>query len=416
MKYGKFIIKNKIQTIDIFIISWLLFFVLIQFRLHVLISTSKIILSFICLIMIGLRFFVSLKKNKNNANRVILGIILLLIIFITSIFGKKTYFLNNFRELLFPCILFLYTSFLSKDKEGIDKLFLKYLLILNIYFFINTIIMYLQINGHDELLDTTFYSELKFDYMSGLFGGNDGTHRVTLFAALVTILMLFYYKRLNIFMKCFNLIIYLFSIIFTTYLSTQNDNVSFFIFVPLSVIIYYLIYYKKIFLILKKAALPTCIIVCLYCILNILIINDVQGFGKILTRLNMTIFSYGNKSGVLSNTIDERALLFSIALKNGNCFGQGIGAIKILGEETISNHFGMASAQSLVYIIGIVPYILYIIFIASGYTKKMPLICLSFIVYIFATAYYTQVLTVFNSTILFSIILMLMGRVGYSEV
>ena len=137
MKYGKFIIKNKIQTIDIFIISWLLFFVLIQFRLHVLISTSKIILSFICLIMIGLRFFVNLKKNKNNANRVILGIILLLIIFITSIFGKKTYFLNNFRELLFPCILFLYTSFLSKDKEGIDKLFLKYLLILNIYFFIN---------------------------------------------------------------------------------------------------------------------------------------------------------------------------------------------------------------------------------------------------------------------------------------
>ena len=102
MKYGKFIIKNKIQTIDIFIISWLLFFVLIQFRLHVLISTSKIILSFICLIMIGLRFFVNLKKNKNNANRVILGIILLLIIFITSIFGKKTYFLNNFRELLFP--------------------------------------------------------------------------------------------------------------------------------------------------------------------------------------------------------------------------------------------------------------------------------------------------------------------------
>lgn len=417
MKRNSLAIKLYMQKFDWFVLLWLLFLVLLQYRTHVLVPASKIILSMFCAVLYVSKSYLSNKKSMPEFQGIVVyvGILTAVMIVISSLIGRKTYFNTNLREILYPCALFLYTSILLRDIEGVDRFFKKILPFLNVYFVINAYITYLQLNGHDYLLDTTFYSDLSFDYISGLFGGNDGTHRMTLFASLVTVLTLYYIKTYNKKMRAFVLSLYLIGIISTSYLSTQNDNISYFVFVPLTFIVYYFILSQRFRVLLKKICKPMICIIILYIILNVLITNDTSGFGKIMYRLNMTVLSYGSSGFSLASATDERARLFILAVSRGGVLGQGIGSIRMLADATLNSHFGMASVQSLLYMMGIIPYLLYLSFIIGNYIVnhkgKMISFC-AYFVYIFLSAYYTQVLTVFNSAILFSFILMFMGRVG----
>ena len=363
-------INLKLQTIDKVMLSWLLFFVLLQFRTHILISESKIVISIVCFSLFLFRFILicRCKAKEDWLFSLVATVVVLVLITIISFFSNKTYLIGNTRELFFPLTLFLYTSVLTYDESSLDRFFISILPLLNIYFVINSFIIYLQVNGHDYLLDTTYYSELKFDYMSGLFGGNDGTHRLTLFTSFITLLMLHYFKSLRKKQKWVNGLLFIIGIVSTTYLSTQIDNIAYFVFVPLSVAVYFAVASQKFRNFAKKMVKPSIFIFAIYLLLNILVKNDSSGFGKILNRLNMTIFAYGGLWDFISNSTDERAILFSFAVVNGGLLGKGLGSIRILGEPSINLHFGMASAQSLIYLIGVLPYLIYIFIISKIYT------------------------------------------------
>ncbi len=413
--------RGKLQFIDKIIMTLLLFYVLIQFHSHILTSEMKYILSGLILLRLLHRLICGykyLKKSHHEAFMLIV-VISVLMISINILLSPKTYIVTNIMQLLVPMLTIFYTESVVDDIKGIDDYFKNIITILNFYFLANSILIYLQISGVDLLVDRTFYSELSFDYYSGMFGGNDGTHRVTVFTSLLTILNLFYYKTLPRKKRLLICGFFGIGLFITCYTSTQNDNVSFFVFLPLTVICYFAIKSQKLVVIIKKIYKPLLIAIFIIIIVSIALSNNISLFGRIIKRINNTVLTYGIGTGGVLKSKDERAILFIYAISHGGIFGKGIGSIRLLADPSIitsyGRHFGMSSIQSIIYVCGGLIYLLYLILITmyctrNGKQKSIPfLVIFCFILF---SSYYSQVLTVFNSSILFSFTLALFCRIN----
>ena len=412
-------LKNKNYiSIDVVLETWLLFFVLIQFRLHLFEIQSRIIAAIISLALFFVYLISQLTKKTNRITALFFGVAFIFILLLNFVTSAKTHLLNNLVEIIIPLSLLLYFGSLLSRPQKLNSFFKAIILPLNIYLIINSLILYLQFNGATNLLDTTYYSDLSYDYYSGLLGGNDGTHRLTLLVSFLLILNIHYFGSFSLNGKIFNLLLFAIGFAATTYFSTQNDNVAYFVYVPFTLLIYFLIKVKSLSGFAKSFYKPLIIVGLFYGVVSLLVKNETTGFGKIINRLNETVFSYGFINEKSSMGPDERTRLFTFSLENGGLFGRGIGSIKMLAEPSISLHFGMASIQSLVYMIGFIPFLLYLVFVSVYFSRFSSKKLYSFVLlfcFAFLSSYFSQVLTVFNTSILFVFTLCFLGMVSISN-
>ena len=320
----------------------------------------------------------------------VLWMVLLLFIYelvITYVQGDFTYLFSNLNYLYGPLILMIYLSLIAYLKSGvIQKVIYKHYMFFNFYYFLNTIVMVFQIRRG-----------IDFDNIAGFFG-DYGTHRLSAFVCFLVLLNLNIIRQSKAIKKIILICSTGFIIVTTFLISNYNDNTAVYIMIPITLLLYFLFMGK-----IKPNTLVR---------ISLLFLTFYIGFQQLSKMIYMQTFLqqrlFNKIDGFLSvfsggNIEEERYVYVQYALDhlNGSRVGMGMGAIKIVGDPTISKisinlrNWGISNISSLISIGGVIFSFVYICLYAkimSVPDSKKSIFGVFFIIFLMLI-YYTQVVS-----------------------
>lgn len=236
-----------------------------------------------------------------------------------------------------------------------------------------------------------------YDNITG-FIGIYGTHRLTAFVCFLLLLNINLIKEKGMKQTGFLIVNTVLILASTLWISSKNDNTAMYIFIPLTLILY--------FVNAKKVTLSTLFKVSMLVLVAIVIfsqlmkVNEIRFFfeSRLISKIEgfLAFFSTGRIE-------EERYAYIDYALQwlNGKSIGIGIGRVKLVGDPIISSsdvslrNWGMSNMASFIAAGGLVFTFIYIliytyIVIAPQKNKKL-FISLSII--FLALFYYGQTAT-----------------------
>ena len=305
-------------------------------------------------------FIKYLENNYYIIPTVLLGVL-------SAFLGKsREYLLINIRGLLWV-LLVLISLYLIKSSNKIDFhiLFSRFFVFINVLWLLNLIIVSIQVQGNSFMIKQQWLQLNPYykDHCSGLFGYN-GTHGLTVFSIFVMYFNLRVAENKELKNNKRGLL-YGFIIlteIWMLYVSRLNDNMAYFMILPLFVLLYF--YFRirresknirtRISKIIKNSILIVLIVIIA------LIIPAIREFVfvKVYERINMFLFTdiYEVRGS------NERLAIVIQSLQNGKGFfwGEGLGVMRFASEGYGGFiHFGLSDIGPFILLGGIWFYILY---------------------------------------------------------
>lgn len=268
--------------------------------------------------------------------------------------------LTNSEQLFFPIIIatILLSIALGNPRCLSDFLVSKWWLF-NIFWIVNLIVVYLQINGHHifikkEWLDLNDYYP---DLCAGLFGFN-GTHKLTAYSCFILIYNLAFAK---IWRKNKSKIIIVYTAItegIMLYLSVGNENLMIYILLPLCFGLYWLfeLLWSKRTLSKKTKRILIAIFMIVVVVLFVVQLPIVQQkyLPVISQRINKVLF-YRSAAYDLGGSNERLAIAgYALSKAHGWLIGAGIGAAKWAEEGAFGfQHYGLNSLGTIINLGGI---------------------------------------------------------------
>lgn len=405
--------KIKLETVDSLILSMLFLNVLFLYW-------ARVNLTYIVYITLGfivLRFIVFTRGFRIEIRHIPEWILLILVVtmfIINCSMSGGSNLPGNVQVLLINAALILYMTYLAKNKRDyLYRFFRKALVPLNVYNWINNIIMIIQLRGTGFLMDYNELNSMYQDHVTG-FIGRDGTHCVALFSVFIMVLDFYYIHTVSPRYRLLAWINDIASVLVSVIIATQSDNNGLLLMVPVTFVVYVLFSMgNNIIRILSRIWKPLLLGLGLFAILAGVMFLRIPELRDIQERLMQTVgtYSFGD-NGVSAS--DERFLFTSFALEAGGVFGKGWGSITMLSEPSIDLHFGMAAIQPMLYMGGWLPLACYIIFYSirlSNGRKDYVRRLVGFSLLLLLLTYYMQIFIVDRMTIFFGFFVMALSIV-----
>ena len=279
---------------------------------------------------------------------------------------RMTIYTYAFAIALFDCLNHLDMTLWFKHKFSI----------ITTMWFVNLLVLLVQIQGNGFMIKSKWLEKNSFypDQCSALFG-NSGTHELGYFIVFMTLFLLYHIMGLqNKSKKYLWIVVFLISNILMAYASTQNDNISIYLFVAAFVIIFFMNsieskykqnkivyskYFKGLFLFAMIAVL-------------LLLIPQVREVLSDLWEHKITSILFF-KSAYMIRGGNERLAIAYNALQNGYgwLLGKGLGAASFYSAIKVEGFaaFGISSVGTLIYLCGIWIYILHLLIWTSIVNK-----------------------------------------------
>lgn len=333
---------------------------------------------------------------------------------------SNKYTIDNILLAIWPIIFitFIVTLYFMMP-DHVLKILNKAWIPLNIIYVLNLVIITIQCSGYPLLIKKSWieYNSFYPDLCCGLFGLN-GTHEFTLFAIFMNIYILS--KLLNNRCKKSIVIYYIITDILLLYLSTQNDNASIFLILPMFIAIYLLLRIhfngERVSITLTrilKISIP--IIILAIIVINIPFVKRyIEEYVYIRIKMAFRI----TDARYQINGSNERLAIFLNALSSsrGWLFGWGVGSANLGGGNFFNfAHFGLSSIGSFTMTGGIWYFLSYALYImrSTRYFIKSKVKFDGYAVIIFISmivmTIYTILFTSFVSMIWFSLIFLYIG-------
>lgn len=309
-------------------------------------------------------------------------LIILLVLICISMFVSEhnEYAFRNFRGVIIPSTVCLSLStIMTSNKIKFEKMLISCAKILNIWWILNIIALFLQISGYPIFLKQKWIEASPYykDLYCGLFGQNR-THELVLFSCMIYSCNLKICEVLNKRNKKKEAKLVLLYTIVTEFMmliiSTQNDNIAMFLFLPWSILMRGLIkdYDKTIGVIKKYFKYILIVIAIVFVIILGMHIPSIKIiFKDYLYRRFYDMLNY-NKVGIAGS--NERLAIVEYALSSPKSylFGQGFGS-EIFGEHVAHGfkHFGLSSVGSTIYIAGFWYYAMQILLYFHSFMKMV---------------------------------------------
>lgn len=290
-------------------------------------------------ILVGRLIYIHHKKTTASRQMVMLAFLMLAYIFLRTLVNVEVNcdtFLNNSKYFVESIIIFVYIGYIySVKSDSVEELFFSLRPFLNIYYFVNIVIILLQYKRKFFLMPAGKITNSYYpDHLAGLLG-IEGTHRLALFTIFVLLLNILFLSTIPF--KSFRFVWILAEcvlIVVTAFLiSTINDNNMVYLLIPGFLFLYYAVDSKP-----KPGRWIGIIVlgVIVMIIVGFVLTGDMfrnylgGRIGSALTKV-FDIFIYGQ-------TGDERLthLIYAFSNCDGVAFGKGFDAICVHRDPSIT--------------------------------------------------------------------------------
>ena len=382
---------NKLDGLTLFIFKIMLICVLI---LRWAFDTNILMYISLAMPVIYMLFF---KKNIVNGLVPIMLLVLYIIVNLL-LFDDHPYYKSELLVVVIApiCVAFCFDIFSKTNYFDKYEFYKRLALVLNWYYFINALIIIMQILIPGFLVHNFSNNSFYLDQVCGLIG-NNGTHRLSvlclacIYLNIVCIILDKKHAKQNYFMT-------LYIIISSLIISIFNDNKFYYILLGLFFlpIIFNFKQVKKYIFKQNKFSNRKLIISFIFIIICIVFL--------------ICYFIYRNiyiNNVSLSLLKTERMVLFDYALNAGSpnkLFGHGIGSIMFLFDPQMPEHFGMCELTSRIYTGGYLYLFLMILVFSTFFAKYFNVKKFKNKLFIFLSlisfCYYTQAFSMIDMTFL----------------
>lgn len=231
--------KLKIKTMENLILLLIIGQVVVFRFFNVYEMMNKVILALIAMVLFGNFLNGRLTKISKKGEAGSISIVIALLVLNGLFYGNNSTFKSNVLMMFYPLMnMFYLTYYIKKYQDRFYKKMIQMRYLINIYFIINIIVMFIQLQGNHFMVGVvTQENTLYQDLISGLFGYSM-TAAVCYFSVFVIIYnMVISYMIKNRFYQKLFIAYNVALILIMVYLSIQNDNIQYFAFAPLVLII-----------------------------------------------------------------------------------------------------------------------------------------------------------------------------------
>ena len=202
----------------------------------------------VILTLLYLRKKKSLLFVKRYKSLLILVAIDLLLVFVNGVVnGLGYHFTANLKVMLFPeIVIIIIFSLYTYNSNHFKRTLLGNFWLFNAWWVINLLVVSVQVTGNPFMIKSEWLAANSYyqDLCCGLFGLN-GTHELAIYGCFIIIYNFVYSDQVekrsrSLILKLYTII----SVVASLWLSMMNDNMSYFIMVPLTVFVFY--YHKVI--------------------------------------------------------------------------------------------------------------------------------------------------------------------------
>ena len=326
--------------------------------------------------------FLSFVKNRRIEKKIHFSWSILFLIGLIVLngyfYGVGGAYLSNILMLLYPFVFMLYiTWYINKYEQCAFDTLVKWKYIINIYFIVNILVLFVQIKGVEFMWGyTTTENQSAVDKMSGLFGYSM-TATLCFFSVFVVAYNMVISRTIG--SKTRRKVFITYNVCLTllmAYISTQNDNVMYFFFLPLTIIILLLSIYK---LSTLSGILKFFIIILSFTIIGsllLLIIPDLFSklYDSIFFKFTGAIEHMYDGASVTHGSMERLALLvYGLQHANGWHMGEGLSYSGIYTPNTYGFvHFGNANIGAIVCLAGIWFFVILVYIYSSRTMTMMP--------------------------------------------
>lgn len=305
-----------------------------------------------------LKMLLNIKKNKDF----LWGMFVCFMLFSVVIVGvlkpiEHEYLMEDIKYMCGAIIVAIAVFYILQRLENGEKNILDILYsVLNVYFFINNIIIVMQYFIPYFLMNKSAIGNISnntyFDQLTGFLGINGTTRWIIVSTFLIILNFYIGYKRNQKGIIQYNI----FLIIESAIISMINSARGFLIIAPLTIAIY-MFYIKRI-----KASVRVKQIGAVLAVVAVLVViyltNDfVNQYVNELIADKFRIYLSGDISYMVAAN-DDRVKATVYAVENGGLFGNGIGSVPMHSSNDFTKHLGLNSASSYIYMIGVIGYFL----------------------------------------------------------
>lgn len=231
--------KLKIKTMENLILLLIIGQVVVFRFFNVYEMMNKVILALIAMVLFGNFLNGRLTKISKKGEAGSIFIVIALLMLNGLFYGFNSTFKSNVLMMFYPLMnMFYLTYYIKKYQDRFYKKMIQMRCLINIYFIINIIVMFIQLQGNNFLVGVVTQENTMYeDLISGLLGYSM-TAAVCYFSVFVIIYnMVISYMIKNRFYQKLFIAYNVALILIMAYLSTQNDNIQYFAFAPLALII-----------------------------------------------------------------------------------------------------------------------------------------------------------------------------------
>lgn len=327
------------------------------FNLHEIMN--KIILILITILCFF--YIVQGKFNRINVTGETVSILVIVSMLVINglFYGNNSIFKSNILIMFYPLMnMFYLTYYIKKYQDSFYRKMIQLRYVINIYFIINIIVMFIQLQGDYFLVGVvTQENPMYEDLISGLLGYSM-VASVCYFSVFVIIYnIVISYTVKNHFRKKIFIVYIVWLIFIMAYLSMQNDNVQYFAFLPLALIV----------MMLSRNRLNTVngvqkvLLIVLVCVLGITMtlglvpslfemLND-----SVLYKFTGAIEHMYDGASVTHGSMERLALVvYGLTHANGWGLGKGFAYAGVFTPYTFGFvHFGNANIGAFVCLGGI---------------------------------------------------------------
>lgn len=413
---------KKINFITFTLICTFYFCILGILLLYWLIGKSYITYAILLCILIVI--LTTRKLERKYTNIIYLFSLLLTIICFNLLIPVNRPYLYSalFSSTLFPLLVPIYLICIKQNTNLSNKIIKSLFWIFNIYCFINFFIMLEQINVKGFMVHNRSKNNLYLDMITGLVGQN-GTHKLT-FLFISTIYLDYYYliNKKGILKKVATFFL-IFNIFSSIYISTFNDNRTFYFILPFSLfpILYVNLFYgrvSKTIGIKKKTIIKILLSICCLILSFFIFYKTNIAFKKFVDKsiveqyFERTIKKF-NESSSSTGQGEERIELLKYSLKNTNLLiGKGIGTIHMISDATVPKHFGLNDVNIRIYTGGIFFEIVILLIYIQFYKyffKNTNFFNIFIVIFVIICSFYTQAFSQIDKTFYITLSMFIMS-------
>lgn len=287
------------------------------------------------------------------------GMVSLVILLTTLLNGNLSYLAKNIWTIIPPVVILILLRYIDSNQSNVLNFCKRKYVLLNCICLFSMFALAIQENGINFLIKSTWLAESSYreDIISGIFGFG-GSHMFTIYFLTVLILNFDKIIKSEIHRRLLFILYNVFFSICFSVLSIGNDNNSFFVLI--AVYLFFVLYLSG----TLKLRIRSILLVLTICLIGYFAIN----LSPINAFLNQTFLPRFNS--ILDNSAggsNERIYIPMYAINHG--FGLGIGkgfsseALDGTSYPALFPHFGINSFGTLIYLCGIIGYLIFTYYI-----------------------------------------------------